>query len=110
MTGETVVRLRASTSEDIYGSEVRDWAGADAAPITGCVVAPRLDGEAHADGRQGVIVGFTVYAPPGTEVLPSDRLTIRGRDHEVDGEPGDWVDPWSGVSKGVELAARRVDG
>lgn len=110
MTGETVTRLRAPLVEDRYGSEVRDWDNATESAVTGCIVAPRHEGEDHEDGRQGVIVGFTVYAPAGADILATDRLTIRGDDHEVDGEPGAWVNPWTEITEGIEIHAGRVDG
>lgn len=110
MTGETITRLRAPLVDDRYGGQTPDWDAATSTTIPGCVVAPGQAGEAHGDGRQGVIVGFTIYAPAGSDILPSDRLTIRGHDHEVDGEPGEWVNPWTQVTEGIEVRARRVDG
>ena len=110
MTGETITRLRAPVVEDRYGAESRDWEAATSTDIDECVVAPRPQGEAHDDGRQGVIVGYTIYAPAGTDIVPSDRLTIRGNPHEVDGQPSAWVNPWTQVTEGVEIQARRVDG
>lgn len=110
MTGETITRLRGTATEDRYGDEVFDWSDPAELDIDGCAIAPRESAEDGADGRQAVIVGLTIYAPAGADVLPSDRLRVRGDDHEVDGEPGVWTNPWTGVTAGVEIRTRRVDG
>lgn len=110
MIGETVTRLRASTTEDRYGSQVLDWTDPAELDIDGCAVAPLEADEDHGEGRQAVIRGFNVYAPAGADVLPIDRLRIRGDDHEVIGEPGVWVNPFTGATPGVEIRTRRVTG
>lgn len=107
---ETVTRLRATTTADRYNNAQADWTAPAELAITGCAVAPRDQQEDHDEGRQAVIDGFTVYAPSGTEILPSDRLRIRGDDHEVIGEPGVWVNAWSDVEEGVEIRTQRVAG
>lgn len=110
MTGEPVKRLRAPTTEDRYGGAVPDWDNATEKVLTGFAVAPRHEAEEHDNGRQGVIVGYTLYGPAGTDILPTDRLVIRGDTHEVDGEIGVWTSPWTNVTAGVEIHAGRVDG
>lgn len=110
MTGETVTRLRATTTGDRYGDDVADWSEPDELEIDGCKVAPRESDEDHSSGRQAVIQGLTIYTPDGADVLPSDRLRVRGVVHEVVGEPGVWTNPWSGVTAGLELRTRRVAG
>lgn len=107
---ETVTRLRGTATEDRYGAQVVDWTDPAELAIAGCAVAPRDAEEDNAAGRQAVIRGFNVYAPEGTSVLPTDRLRVRGEVHEVHGQPGVWVDPWSDVAAGVEIRTRRVDG
>jgi hypothetical protein len=108
MTGETVTILRpgTSTTTDVYGNPVP---GADTrTDVTGCLVAPRLQGDATEAGRQGVIIGTTVYFPTGTEVRATDRLEVRGEVHLIEGDPG-W---WNGALGGwdTECATRRVEG
>lgn len=110
MIGETVTRLRATTAEDRYGDDAADWSNPDELDIDGCAVAPRDAEEDRPGGRQVVIAGFNVYAPADTEVLPTDRLRVRGDDHEVDGEPGVWTNPFTDVTAGVEIRTRKVTG
>lgn len=107
---ESVTRLRAPTTTDRYGGTIRDWDNAVEKALDGWSVAPRHEAEDHDNGRQGVLVGYTLYGPAGTDVLPSDRLVIRGATHEVDGETGVWTSPWTNVTAGVEIHAKRVDG
>lgn len=107
---ETVTRLRAGTSPDRYGGTEADWTTPDELDIDGCAVAPRDAEEDNTNGRQAVIAGFNIYAPAGADVLPTDRLTVRGEVHEVHGEPGVWTSPFDDVTAGVEIRTRRVDG
>lgn len=107
---ESVTRVRAPLTEDRYGAQIRDWDNAAELSIDVYAVAPRDHEEEHSNGRAAVLVGFTVYAPAGTDILTTDRLIIRGGLHEVDGEPGVWMNPWSGVTEGIEIRAERVDG
>jgi hypothetical protein len=107
---EIVTRVRPGTTTDRYGADVADWTDPDELDIGGCAVAPRHSGEDTTDGRQGVIIGYTVYAPAGADVLPTDRLVIRGDTHDIDGLPGVWTSPFTATTEGVEIAAKRVDG
>ncbi|MFJ7417989.1 hypothetical protein ACIQXD_05170 [Streptomyces uncialis] len=113
--GETVVRLRRGPSpgrdprgQPIPGPLVET-------PIRGCGVAPREE-TPHVGGEQQqfrdtVIVGFTVFAPPGTDVLTTDQVRIRGVTCKVTGEPGDWLrNPFTGTHGPVQFAADRVTG
>lgn len=109
MTGETVIILRPGTpTSDIYGNDVP---GADTrTDVEGCLVAPRLQGDATEGGRQGVIIGMTVYFPTTrpTDPRATDRLEVRGEVHTIEGDPG-W---WNGAPGGwdTEVATRRVEG
>lgn len=107
---ESITRLRAGTTTNRVGATVPDWSDPAELVITGCAVAPRDAEEDHGGGRQAVIIGFNIYAPAGTVVEPTDRLVVRGDTHEVDGEPGSWVNPWTDVEEGVEIRTRRVEG
>jgi hypothetical protein len=104
---EQVVILRTGPpSQDRYGNDIP---GATTRyEIDDCLVAPRLAGDAGEGGRQGVIVGTTVYFPKGTDVRASDQLEVRGETHTIEGDPG-W---WRGAPGrwDVEVATRRAEG
>ncbi|MFT9821150.1 hypothetical protein [Lysinibacillus sp. NPDC056185] len=110
--GETVTVLRANLVTDRYGNEVWDWSDPDRTLVPGCAVAPRRTGAAEVTdlGRQGVIVGLTVYAPAGTDIRPSDRMEVGGRVYEVDGESGTWASPFTGWAPGIEVALKQMEG
>lgn len=109
MIGETVTILRASMPTiDRYGNDVP---GADTRnEVDGCAVAPRFGGDITEQGRQGVIVGATVYFPAGTDVRATDQLEVRGETHAIVGDPGRWVNPFTASERGVEVATKRVEG
>jgi hypothetical protein len=61
--------------------------------------------------RDTVIVGWTVYAPPGTDIRTTDQVRIRGTLCGITGEPGNWGrNPLSGSAGPVQFAADRVSG
>lgn len=107
---ESVTRVRPGTTTDRYGATVDDWTDTSNLAITGCAVAPRDAEEDRGNGRQAVIIGFNVYAPAGADVLPTDRLIVRGDTYSVDGEPGVWTNPFTDITEGVEIRTRRVEG
>lgn len=109
MRGETVTILRAGAPTiDRYGNEVP---GADVRiDVDGCFVAPRLGGDVTEQGRQGIVVGSTVYFPARTDVRSTDRLEVRGAPHTIQGQPGDWTNGFTGRRFGVEVATERVEG
>jgi len=109
VTGEPVVRLRGGTTEDRYGNQAADWGTPDRLTITGCSLAPRLQAE-NLEGRQGVVIGWTLYAPPDADIQPTDRIEARGKTLEVDGEPGVWTSPYTGREAGIELSLKTVEG
>lgn len=113
--GETVVRLRRGPSpgKDPRGQPLPGPLLEQS--VKGCVVTPRQStpqvGGDEQQARDTVIVGFTVYAPPGTDWLTTDRVRIRGEVCEITGEPGDWgQNPFTGTRGPRQFAADRVTG
>ncbi|HEX5541114.1 MAG TPA: hypothetical protein VFX60_06060 [Micromonospora sp.] len=107
---ETAIVLRAPLIEDRYGNEVRDWVNQERIESDGWAFAPRFSDEASDAGRQGVIVGLTGLGPPGADVLATDRMEVRGLTYEVEGEPGEWRNPFTGWLPGIQVALKRVEG
>jgi len=90
--GETVRILRtgASPGRDDRGHPLP---GVDESfDVPGCVVTPRESspqvGGSEQQGRDTVVVGWTVYAPAGTAIRTTDRAQVRGVVCEITGEPG----------------------
>jgi hypothetical protein len=106
---ETVTRQRPTTTTDGYGDTTVDWSAPTSVDLTVRGVEPVSSTENN-DGRQAVITGFRVYLPTGADVLPGDRVVLRGATYEVDGEPADWRSPWNSNLGGVVVALKAVTG
>ena len=87
--------------------------------VEGCVIYPRMAKAATNVNRGGnevvtaedlITFGLSVLMPPGSDVLATDRVTARGDEYEVDGNPTNWVSPLSGFSPGVEVLLKRITG
>jgi hypothetical protein len=104
----SVVLLRPVTTTDRYGNDT--VTSRERVPVSGAAVAPRSSSDLHAPGRQGVLVGLTVYLPPGSVVGDHDLVEVDGVVHEIEGVAGVWANPLTGTSAGVEVAVRRVSG
>jgi hypothetical protein len=109
--GETVTVLpRVDTGErDRYGKPVYAWPG-PGIDIGDCAVEPTGADEPVEAGRAAVVTTFTVYDPHGTPIGPHERIVVRGRVCEVVGQPGSWVNPFTGTRAGAEIRCRIVEG
>lgn len=114
--GETVVRLRAPLVPDPYtGENTRvDWDDEDNPPaeldIPGCLFDPGGSTEPSEVGRESVVTKPTVYAPFGADVLAGDRVVVRGRVWQINGDPAEWRNPFTGWEPGLVLNLMAVDG
>lgn len=61
--------------------------------VRGCSVQPGASPELVEAGRVTVTIRWTVLAPPGVDVGPSDAVEWRGKLYAVDGEPMVWDSP-----------------
>lgn len=109
--GETVTRLRASTTTDRYGNEIRDWSTATSTPYEGCGVARgNVTDETVTADRDVVVSDLVIYMPPAADVVASDRIEVRGQTCEVVGSPFLWRSPFTGHQFGLVVNANRVEG
>ena len=111
--GTPFTRLRAPKTDDGYGGTRPDWGGElDRKTWPACAVAPRMqEGEERDRGRQGVVVGWTVYIPEsGADVAFDDRGELPSGVFEVEGEPASYTSPYTGLEHGTVVLLRRVDG
>ncbi len=110
----TVTRIRMDPGGiDVYGDPVDS--DADEEALAGCGVAPRSTSDIDDRGRQGVIVGLSLYTPYGADVLYTDQFRVEGLGsldgtYEVDGEAGQWKSPLSSWEAGTEIALKRAQG
>lgn len=108
--GVTVTIVRKSPGgTDAYGDPIPGTT--TRIEIPRCGLAPRMSTESTARGRQGVIVGQTVYLPDNSPpVLYTDQLEVAGVLYDIEGDPGAWSNPLTGWTPGSEVAIRRAIG
>lgn len=76
-------------------------------PLTSRAVAPGGGTEHIERLREGETIACTVYFPPGTDVVNSDEMTVRGERFTV--IVNDWRSPWTGFG-GLEVLCTRGQG
>lgn len=94
MRTETVTRLRAALVVDPYSGEATasDWDNATSVALTTLAPAePRPQAERLELARNAVVSGFTLYLAEGADVTAADRMVVRGRTYDVDGDPALWL-------------------
>lgn len=111
MIGETVVRIRAGASpgDDRYGNPIP---GTDVeTSLTGAAFAPGGTLEPVEVGRTPIITTPKVYfRDDDPDLVPTDRLRIRGVIYTVEGHPAVWISPWTSVTRGTVVELKAVDG
>lgn len=106
---QQVTRLRAVTVGDgRHGGSARDWPNATATVIDGVSVQPFATAESTLDAAY-VADRLRVFASPGTDLLPTDRVVFDGVTYEVDGGAQPWHD-LAGREDHVELVIKRLAG
>lgn len=110
--GETITRLRGVPSANPYSGETDalDWTTPDMLAISGCAVEQDPTNSPLEVGRDSVEVDFTLYTPFGADIMPLDRLLVRGLECDVLGVRVDWHNPFSGDDPGSQVHARAVIG
>lgn len=102
-------RIRATPGGlDAYGDPIGSTE--KAVELHGCSVAPRTSSDTPGRGRDGVIVGLTLYCPPGTDLVAADDVEVSGTRYRIDGDVGVWDSPFGGEVGGLEVALVRGQG
>lgn len=110
--GETVTRQRGAAVTDPYSGAATglDWTTPNELDIEGCGFNPGSSSEPVQNARSAVITKPEVYAPTDADVLPGDRLVVRGDTYEVAGRPQRWVSPFTGWAPGLVIQLDLVEG
>ena len=114
--GETVTRLRASSTPDPYsGDDVQDWSAPAELAIPGVAVEPivsRTESAVRpAEQRRLVEIDFRIYVPdPAADVTAADRVRVRGHVCRVVGEPAAWRSPFTGWAPGLVVELTTTEG
>jgi hypothetical protein len=101
------VRRAPLIADGRYGADRRDWATATAIVISGVSVQPFSAAEQTLD-REYTATRLRLFAPPGTDLISTDRVEWRGVMYEVDGEPDRWFD--EGQADHIEAVITRMTG
>lgn len=102
MAGNETVTVVRTPGRDAFGDPLPG--SATEFDVAGCLFAPGPSRELGFAANQ-VDSDGTVYAPPGTDVLATDKVRVRERLYSVVGDPQDW-----GNDAGVVIVLRRVTG
>ena len=104
-----VSRVRSSApGVDEYGDPLAGTVTVE--PIEGGYVAPRMSDPVEGKGREGVIVGLTLFAPHGTDLVRTDLIEVNARRWRIEGEIAEWVHPWTEWAPGVTAALVAAEG
>lgn len=106
---DTVTVLRVGTTTDRYGDTVAgDWTSATETVVARCRVQPAAGPEDTVD-RDQITRRWLLFAPPGADIVASDRIRHAGVDYDIDGEIRRWSSP-SGRLAHIEADLLRVEG
>lgn len=109
--GVMVTLVSTTTTDDGLGNTTTEAVTYEWGP---CAIAPRYATESSDPRVPPVIVGKTVMGPP-IEVDPADLtmnsddlLVLPDGEYQVDGLPGEWVNPFTGWHPGIEVPVIRA--
>jgi len=106
----TLTRLRWSYTADVYGDPQRLGTPASTV-LVGCSVSPRMSSDLTEPGRNGIMVGLTVYTPASADIdAATDQIVYRGDTYDIDGDVGRWESPYGSRIGGLEFSLRRAIG
>lgn len=96
---------RTRSGVDAFGNDVFTTSTATVAGVF--APAGSVD---NVQGEDVIVTQPRVFLPAGTTVTGIDAVEVDGVTYEVDGDPNVWVNPFTGVAPGIQLALRRVAG
>lgn len=109
MFGEPVTRVRdvPTGSTDRYGHPVT-------APAQVAVGSAAFDPGGTREnvevGRAPVVTTPKLYFLDRPDLRAGDRVLVRDREWQVDGDPADWRGPWGGTVGGLVVELKAVTG
>lgn len=102
------LRKHQRGARDAHGNTVESWA--NPIPIGVYSVAPASSTEPFEAGREAVITGLTILAPPNTDVSRLDVLVVNGEEWAVEGDIANWGQGAFGWNPGLSINLKRVGG
>lgn len=111
--GETVTRFRAAETLDPYSDAYKpnwDVPPASIDDFDGWGVDDSKSAEPLEVGRDAVVTDFVLYRQEPADILPGDRVVVRGFTCNVVGRPARWFHPMTGWDAGFVVRANIVEG
>lgn len=111
--GETVLFLPhlGDATDDAHGNPVDSWAAESAGvAIPGCAFNPGTSVESAEGNRNSVTTTPELYCPRNAPITAKGRVLVRGELYEVDGNPGRYVNPFTGWAPPLVVKLRQVSG
>lgn len=102
-----VVRLRPPGTDkygDLLGGEPSEQT------IAGAFTAPRLSTDIGDRARDGTVVGLTLFAPYGSDIVRTDLIKVGDDEFRIDGDLGDWSSPLTDWRPGLTANLVRAVG
>lgn len=93
------------TPDPVYGNDVPTYT--DSTVVGAFAPAGSIE---LVQGQDTVITSPSVYLPAGTVVAAVDQVTVRGLTFDVDGDPQDWRNPFTGWQAGIVVRLKSVTG
>ena len=107
---EQVTVQTAGTTTDPYSGEAsEDWS----TPTTRtekCAVADGGSTEPNIDARSAIDSDFDLLFDYDPQILPAERVVVRGLVCEVDGRPFTWRSPFTGWEPGTVVRVKIREG
>lgn len=104
----TITRIRRTQSgTDAYGDPV--WTEEGRA-LRDAFVAPRTSSDVEGVGRDGVVVGLTLFGPVDLDVTAHDVIDVGGDRYRILGDVARWESPFSTWRPGSSVALERAEG
>lgn len=104
----SIVRIRPSSIDALTGDPTEETP--NRLTITDAFVAPRSSANIDDRGRAGVIVGLSLFAPYGADIVHGDQVEVDGVLYNLDGDAGQWKSGLTGWEAGCEVALVRAAG
>lgn len=106
---QTVTVIRPGT-KTARGVEVYDWTTATTHTVANVSVQPASTSRNFASARVlNIEDAHTLYANPGADIQPGDRIEANGKVYEIDGDVEIWTSPTGRVSN-LQFTLRRWAG
>lgn len=96
------------TTADDHGNAIETW-GAPA-PVGIYAFNPGTTGDSQESGHDRDISTPSIYVPSDVVMDPRDRVIVRGKTYEVDGDTLEFRNPFSSLMDGNQIKLRKVAG